>query len=101
MKPVAFIHAKLGAFHSVGPKGSPAWDISCDPELVKNYGNGNPGVVLVRCNCGLVIRMLGQVIAADGTVTPSIWHDVPGCGFHVYGRFEGWDKGRWDTAGRK
>ena len=97
---VNFKHEKLGEYHSIGPKGSPAWDISYDPTTVQKYGHGNPGVVLVRCNCGLVIRMLGQQISADGTVSPSIWHDVPECGWHIWGKFEGWDQGEWDTAGK-
>jgi hypothetical protein len=45
--------------------------------------------------------MLGQVISDDGTVTPSIWHDVPDCGFHVFGKFADWDNGRWDTLGNQ
>jgi hypothetical protein len=97
---VSFIHEDVGGYHNVGPTGQPAWWISHDPELVQAFGSGNGGVVLVRCNCGLTIRMLGQTIDADGIVTPSIWHDVPECGWHVYGRFQDWDAGRWDTAGK-
>ena len=95
------MHEDVGAYHNVGPKEQPAWWISRDPDLVKAYGNGNDGVVLVRCNCGLTIRMLGQVIEADGTVTPSIWHDVPECGWHIFGEFDDWHAGRWDTSGKQ
>jgi hypothetical protein len=98
---VSFLHKDVGGYHNQGPTGQPAWWISRDPKLVQQYGFGNDGVVLVRCNCGLTIRMLGQVISEDGLVTPSIWHDVPECGFHVYGKFEGWDNGRWDTQGKQ
>ena len=97
---VSFARESVGKYHSVGPKGQPAWEISRDPALVAAFGNGNAGVVLVRCDCGLVIRMLGQVIDEQGLVTPSIWHDVPECGYHVHGRFADWDNGRWDTAGK-
>lgn len=97
---VSFAHVDVGAYHNQGPKGQPAWWISHNPELVKAYGKGNDGVLLIRCNCGLTIRMLGQKISADGIVSPSIWHDVPECGWHVWGRFADWDHGEWDTAGK-
>jgi len=95
---VSFAHEDVGAYHNTGPRGRPAWWISRDAAVVKAFGNGNNGVVLVRCNCGLTIRMLGQKIDTDGMVAPSIWHDVPECGYHVWGRFADWDNGVWDTA---
>lgn len=47
--------------------------------------------VIVRCNCGAAL-LLDHEIAADGTVTPSLWHsEVQGaCGWHVVGRLDGW-----------
>jgi len=98
MMNVQIPHATLGAYHSVGPRNQPAWDISHDPQLVKQYGGNNKGVLLLRCQCGQVIRLLGQHVSADGKVAPSLWHDVPQCGWHVWGTLEGWTAGEWDTV---
>jgi hypothetical protein len=92
---VVIPHAKLGAYHSAGDRDNPAWDINTDPVMVKNYGNGHSGVIVLRCNCGRVIRLLDHAVSADGKVSPSIWHDVPECGWHVWGQFKDWDKGEW------
>jgi hypothetical protein len=32
----------------------------------------------------------GHVIAADGTVAPSVVCPLPGCGWHVWARLDGW-----------
>jgi hypothetical protein len=87
---VALPHAALGAYGSFEAKGQPAWDISRDSKLVADYGDGLDGVVVLRCNCGKVIRLLDHRIKPDGTIEPSVWHDVPGCGWHVFARLEEW-----------
>lgn len=57
--------------------------------------NGDP---LIRCGeCG-GMSGLQHEIAADGTVSPSIWHDVKYkgkqfCNWHVFGKLEGWTGG--------
>jgi hypothetical protein len=90
--------AALGAYGSFGERGAPAWELRRDPELVQQYGAGNDSVLLLRCDCGKVIRMLDHRVDAEGLVSPSIWHDVPGCGWHVMGRLEGWDHGEWSVT---
>ena len=88
----------LGAYGSFEESCHPAWDLNRDPALVKLYGNGHAAVPVLRCNCGKIIRLLDHHIAADGSLTPSVWHDVPGCGWHVWARLEGWDQGEWQVG---
>jgi hypothetical protein len=87
----------LGEYGSYGQTGNPAWELRRDPELVKRYGGDNDSVLLLRCDCGKVIRMLDHRVAEDGTVSPSIWHDIPECGWHVHGILQGWEHGEWSV----
>jgi hypothetical protein len=96
---VVLPRAALGPYGTFEAQSQPAWDLSHDPELVAAHGQGRDSVLVLRCDCGKIIRMLGHEIAADGTVSPSVWHDVPGCGWHVFARLEGWEQGTWH-AGR-
>jgi hypothetical protein len=96
---VALPHASLGPYGTFEAAGQPAWGLSQAPELVEQYGNGRDSVLVLRCNCGKIIRLLDHNVAADGTVSPSLWHDVPGCGWHVMGRLEGWERGEWHAGG--
>lgn len=82
--------AALGPYGTFERKGAPAWDLSRDPKFVAEHGNGQESVLVLRCDCGKIIRLLGHTVADDGTLSPSLWHDVPECGWHVMGRLEGW-----------
>jgi hypothetical protein len=42
---------------------------------------------------------LDHRIEANGDVNPSLWHDDPGCGWHVYGTFVGWNGQVEDYSG--
>jgi hypothetical protein len=52
------------------------------------------GFVWLRCECGHILNIdthnHTHAIGPDGVVTPSLWHDVPECGFHVFGTLDGW-----------
>jgi len=60
-----------------GADPKPAWG---------RYAGGEPWV---RCQCGEVLY-LDHEVAADGTVTPSLWHDANGCGYHVMATLADW-----------
>jgi hypothetical protein len=69
--------------------GSPAWGRDKYDETV-----------LFRCQCGAVLLVNPTVhaINGNGRVSPSLHHWderrqglSKGCGFHVYGVFDGWD----------
>ena len=60
-----------------------------DAEPKPAWGRYSTGAVWIRCQCGDVLS-LDHDIAADGTVSPSLWHDSPGCGWHIHGKLEGW-----------
>lgn len=94
---VTLPHAALGPYGTFEQTGAPAWDLSTDPELVAQHGAARGEVLVLRCDCGKIIRLLGHRVAADGTVTPSLWHDVPECGWHVHGRLDGWTEGEWQA----
>jgi hypothetical protein len=53
------------------------------------WGVDAAGEVWVRCACGEVLD-LDHAVAADGAVSPSLWHDDPACGWHVSARLEDW-----------
>lgn len=53
------------------------------------WGADERGAVWVRCVCGEVMD-LDHEVAADGSVSPSLWHDDPGCGWHVSARLLDW-----------
>jgi hypothetical protein len=48
------------------------------------------GVVIVSCPEGHTAR-LNHNVASDGSVTPSLL--CPYCGWHVWGRLDGWEAG--------
>lgn len=60
-------------------------------EPMPAWGRSEGGDVWIRCKCGTPMS-LDHEIAADGTVTPSLWHDTPECGWHVHGKLEGWQR---------
>lgn len=49
------------------------------------------GFIWMRCNCGELAGLNSHDIGDNGEVNPSIYHDW-GCGWHVYGTLEGWQK---------
>lgn len=95
---VVLPRATLGAYGSFEEPGQPAWDLARDPDLVAQHGEGRSEVLVLRCNCGKIIRLLDHQVAQDGRITPSIWHDIPDCGWHVYGRLDGWEQGEWSAG---
>lgn len=49
-------------------------------------------VVLLTCGgCGMPVGIDGWEIAGDGTVSPSLHHVLPDCGWHVFVRLLDWD----------
>lgn len=50
------------------------------------------GSIVCRCGCGELYILDGRwSVAADGAVTPSIWHNTPECGWHYFVRLLDWD----------
>jgi hypothetical protein len=73
---------KLDFDEHLQPPGEPRWTL-------------NPaGRPMIICTCGHIMG-LPHRIAGDGTVSPSLFHpatdDLLECGFHVFGRFVGWN----------
>ncbi len=66
------------------------WDEAeaVDPPV---WWRADDGSILITCGgCGIVTGLPGWDIAADGTVTPSIWHNEPQCGWHIWARLLDW-----------
>lgn len=63
--------------HHIDPK--PAWGLDAG------------GTPFVRCECGLCMGMDDHTIESNGEVNPSLWHDVPECGWHVMATLDGWE----------
>lgn len=61
------------------------------------YGNpvSDGRAPCIRCGqCGQWSAAAeGHRVDADGIVSPSWWHDVPGCGWHVWLELENWSGG--------
>lgn len=57
----------------------PAWDLI-------------NGQLWIRCKCGQPNR-LDHEIAPNGDLNPSLFHDDPACGWHVWATLEGWNGG--------
>lgn len=64
-------------------------------EPMPAWGRDAGGHLWLRCKCGLPMGLDDHTVAADGTVSPSLWHqdDGHGCGWHVWGRLLDWDAG--------
>lgn len=57
------------------------------------WGRDASGELFIRCGgCGLCMG-LGHEIAANGDVSPSLFHDSQECGWHVFGTLQDWDGG--------
>jgi hypothetical protein len=69
-----------------GPAWRPIADMGDGPHT---YGDGRPLRAVVTCPRGHTLG-LPHRIADDGTVRPSIVCPEKGCGWHVWGRLEGW-----------
>jgi hypothetical protein len=54
------------------------------------WGRDTSGALFIRCACGICMGIDDHTVDAAGNVTPSLWHDEPGCGWHVWGQLEGW-----------
>lgn len=44
----------------------------------------------IRCACGLCMGIGDHTVESDGTINPSVWHDVPECGWHVMAILDDW-----------
>ncbi len=52
---------------------------------------GSPTQVFITCGgCGDPLDITTWDIASDGTVSPSVFHTVPRCGWHVFVRLMDW-----------
>lgn len=50
------------------------------------------GSIVLRCGCGELYILDGRwSVAVDGSVTPSVWHNTPACGWHYFIRLLDWD----------
>jgi hypothetical protein len=73
---------------------TPTVNIPYDPDskrgtwMYATYEEGNPPAI--RCPNGHGSVMKNHVIEADGTSKGSVLCPVPGCGWHVYVKLEGW-----------
>lgn len=54
-------------------------------------GLNDEPVVWMRCACGQIMGIGQHTIEANGDVNPSLHHDVPECGWHVFGRLAGYE----------
>lgn len=54
------------------------------------HRRGHTSLVYVRCPNGHGPFGLDHDVAKDGKVTPSLVCPIDGCGFHEFGRLEGW-----------
>ena len=55
------------------------------------WGRDQSGSLFIRCACGLCMGLDEHTISDNGEVTPSLFHDDPACGWHVWGTLEGWE----------
>ena len=64
---------------------SPAW-------TAIEAANGGT-LFMFRCTCGTWMRLVDGVwtVAPDGTVSPSVWHNVSDCGFHDFIKLGGYE----------
>lgn len=56
--------------------------------------------VLMRCSAGHEATLAGHEVRADGAVHPSLVCHAEGCGYHEWGRLEGWPA-RIKPAGKR
>lgn len=52
----------------------------------------------VKCACGQMLGLGGHHVHADGTVTPSVWHDRGGCDWHFNITLADYDQGEFPPA---
>jgi hypothetical protein len=67
-------------------------------EPIPAWGREASGTVFIRCACGKCIDLRKHTIAADGTVSPSVWHDSPECDWHVWAKLKDWQSGYSDYS---
>ena len=53
-------------------------------EPIPAWGKEQSGIIFIRCKCGKCIDLGRHTISVDGVVSPSVWHDDPECGWHVW-----------------
>ena len=76
--------------------GNEKWETPLTWRRTKAYDD-TPSEPLVVCENGHVARLRGWVVAADGSVTPSILCRTPmaelgECGWHEFVILDGWGK---------
>ena len=55
------------------------------------WGRDKSGSLFVRCACGIPMGLDEHTVDGEGNVNPSLFHDEPQCGWHVFGKFEDWN----------
>lgn len=61
-------------------------------EPMPAWGRSTQGKLYIRCKCGVPMGLEDHTIEDNGTVNPSLHHDDPECGWHVWGTLVDWDK---------
>lgn len=67
----------------------------CDPAPA--WGRDERGRLYVRCVCKLPMKLQHEV-PDNGDVSPSLWHDSPECGWHVWATLQDWDGVRLEKS---
>jgi hypothetical protein len=55
------------------------------------WGREKSGELFIRCQCGLCMGLDLHTVEPNGDVSPSLHHDDPKCGWHVYATLADWD----------
>lgn len=61
-------------------------------EPMPAWGKDKQGKLFIRCECGKCMGLDNHTVSDDGTVNPSLHHDEPDCGWHVWGKLLDWSK---------
>jgi hypothetical protein len=54
------------------------------------WGHDAAGMLFIRCKCGRCMNMDEHTVDGEGNVNPSLFHDEPCCGWHVWGKLDEW-----------
>lgn len=65
-------------------------DIKPSPAWWWSEGLNDEPVIWMRCACGRLMELDGHIVEPNGDVNPSIFHDAPECGWHVFGTLDGY-----------
>lgn len=85
---VSYTIPRLASIDDPGPGWRPVVD-----------GAGNQSKPHIKCGgCGHIIGISRHHVHADGTVTPSVWHDPGGCDWHFNIKLADYDQGEFPPA---